>query len=154
MVKVWIKGKKNKECREEKRDTEIYSGSPIGTSTPFTPFEGIHYVRIFVTSNLIPRPPNNLSNIQHRESTPLSLKTTCFHKLGKQATIQSYWIWLQVWVQEILDITICFSQYNNSEWINYKCSETFIDMKVCIKVSKSFVKIVQRIVMRKVNEKW
>ena len=55
---------KNKREKGKRKSTqENYSGSPIGTSTPFTPREEIHYVRIFVTSNLTPRPPNNLSNI-------------------------------------------------------------------------------------------
>ena len=135
-MKIWMKCKKNKECREEKRDTWIYSGSPIGTSTPFTPLKEFTMSESLLQA-ILSQDPLTIFLTYNRESTPLSLKTTCFHKLGKQATIKSYWIWLQVWVQEILDITICFSQYNNSEWINYKCSETFIDMKVCIKVSKS-----------------
>jgi hypothetical protein len=44
--------KKIMRVRERERTQENYSGSPIGTSTPFTTYEEIHYVRIFVTSFL------------------------------------------------------------------------------------------------------
>jgi len=67
---------KIKSVGKRKRTQENYSGSSSNLRVlplPSHPVKDFHYVWIFVTSNLNPRPPNNISI--HQDSTPLSFTT-------------------------------------------------------------------------------
>jgi hypothetical protein len=70
------KGRKIKRACKRKMDSRNYCGYPPNLRVhplPSHPVEEFSMIKIFVTSNLNPRPPNNIY-IQSQDSTSLSLQ--------------------------------------------------------------------------------
>ena len=140
-MKVWTKYKKNKECREEKRDTKVYTGSPSNLRVHPVPslLEGFHYDLYKVKQENNPLFFTLLfPTILDNKVIPYKVKqenNPLFFTLLLPIILDSKMFTIIRIVYKSLDINLstreCWYnnmfpfQYNNSELINSKCSGNF-----------------------------